>query len=72
MELLREFRARCELFRFEDCEGLEVDTTDLQPQEVAGRIWGFGFGGRGGGEGGEWEGGATSRLRVEGEVERRI
>lgn len=34
-ELLRDFRSRCELFQFEDCSGLTLDTTNTAPKEVA-------------------------------------
>ncbi|GAW23589.1 hypothetical protein ANO14919_131630 [Xylariales sp. No.14919] len=49
-DLLRDLRARCELFRFDDADcdcdcdcarGLEVDATFASPAETAGRILGF-------------------------------
>ncbi|KAJ4270335.1 hypothetical protein NW762_002014 [Fusarium torreyae] len=38
VELLRDMRSRCELFRFSDHPGLAVDSTEAPPSETASKI----------------------------------
>jgi hypothetical protein len=40
-QALRDLRSRCELFRFDSCPGLTVDSTNLPPLEVAAKILTF-------------------------------
>ena len=40
-ERLRDFRERCDIFRFDGCGGLSLDTTDSTPGEVAREILQF-------------------------------
>ncbi|KAI4661104.1 uncharacterized protein J4E79_004914 [Alternaria viburni] len=40
-ERLRGFRERCDIFRFDGCDGLSLDTTDSTPEEVAREILRF-------------------------------
>lgn len=37
-KILRDMRSRCDVFRFECAEQLEIDISDLQPEEAAQRI----------------------------------
>ena len=41
VELLRDFRTRCQLLEFGDCGGLTIDTTNISPEEAAERILAF-------------------------------
>lgn len=41
VELVRELREKCELFRFDDCPGLTLDSTGASPLEIASKILDF-------------------------------
>lgn len=40
-QALRDLRSRCEMFRFDSCPGLMIDSTNLPPSEVATKILAF-------------------------------
>ncbi|KAJ5109954.1 hypothetical protein N7532_002599 [Penicillium argentinense] len=40
-QLVKHLRGKCDLFRFDDCPGLELDTTNAPPLEIASKILDF-------------------------------
>lgn len=38
IQLARDLHSRCELFRFNDCAGLTVNSTDVSPLETSAKI----------------------------------
>lgn len=41
VDLVKDLRGKCELFRFDNCPGLELDSTNAPPLEMASKILDF-------------------------------